>query len=202
MAIENVVFDLGGVLINWDPRNLYQKVMSDSNEVEQFLSEVCTSDWNAQQDAGRPLSEATQILVDQYPLQEAYIRMYYDRWEEMLDGSIVESVTLLKQLMQQGNHRLLALTNWSHETFPRALELFEFLGWFEGIVVSGAEQLKKPDERIYQVLFDRYQINPINSVFIDDSYPNVEAARNLGMKAVHFKTPQALRTELSQLQVI
>ena len=202
MAIDNVVFDLGGVLINWDPRNLYRKVMPDTQTVEGFLRDVCTFEWNAEQDAGRPLAEATQILVDQFPQQETYIRMYYDRWEEMLNGSISESVTLLKHLQQQDNHRLLALTNWSHETFPRALELFDFLGWFEGIVVSGAEGLKKPDARIYQVLFDRYKIDPSKSVFIDDSFPNVEAARNLGMHAIHFQGPLGLGEELRQLGVI
>ena len=200
--IETVVFDLGGVLINWDPRNLYRKIMPDPDEVETFLQEVCTFDWNAQQDAGRPLAEATQILVEQFPHQEDLIRMYYDRWEEMLDGSIQETVALLDTLRQQQQHRLLALTNWSHETFPRALELFDFLHWFEGIVVSGEEQLKKPDERLYHILFDRYHIDPQKAVFIDDSHPNVVAARDLGMKAIHFKGPELLRNELNELQVL
>ena len=200
--IDTVVFDLGGVLINWDPRNLYRKVMSDAEQVETFLEEVCTFDWNAQQDAGRPLAEATQLLVDQYPNHESHIRMYYDRWEEMLDGSIQETVALLDEIKQNQKYRLLALTNWSHETFPRALELFDFLHWFEGIVVSGEEQLKKPDERLYKVLFDRYQLSPERAVFIDDSHPNVVAAQDLGMKAIHFQGPELLRTELAHLQII
>jgi len=200
--METIVFDLGGVLINWHPRNLYQKVLPNDESIDQFLAEVCTFDWNAQQDAGRPLAEATQLLVDEFPQHEALIRMYYDRWEEMLDGSITETVSLLAELKESNKFRILALTNWSHETFPRALELFDFLHWFEGIVVSGTEKLKKPDHRLYQVLFDRYRVTPQSAVFIDDSLPNVQAANNLGMTAIHFKDAHGLRQTLSELSLI
>ena len=194
---ENIVFDLGGVLVDWNPKYLYNKVFNnDENRVSSFLSQVCTSEWNVEQDAGRSLADATQFLVEKFPKEEAYIRMYYDRWEEMLRGEIKGTVTLLKDLKARNEHNLFALTNWSAETFPIALERFDFLGFFEGIVVSGEERTRKPFRKIYEILFDRYNIDPTSAIFIDDSLNNVEAAVELGMKGVHFKNPEQLISAL------
>ena len=195
--LENIVFDLGGVLVDWNPKYLYNKVFyHDKNRISSFLSQVCTSEWNVEQDAGRSLADATQLLVEKFPEEETYIRMYYDRWEEMLRGEIKDTVTLLEDLKARNEHNLFALTNWSAETFPIALERFDFLGFFEGIVVSGEERTRKPFRKIYEILFDRYNINPSSSIFIDDSLNNVEAAVELGMKGVHFKNPEQLISEL------
>ena len=142
--IKTIIFDLGKVLINWDPRNLYRKVFSDEKEMEYFLSEVCTMDWNEQQDAGRSWKDGIDLLVPQFPKYEMEINAYFDRWEEMLGGEISGTVEILKQLKASRKFRIYGLTNWSAETFPIALKQFDFLKLFEGILVSGNEGIKKP----------------------------------------------------------
>lgn len=201
-TIETVIFDLGGVLVDWNPKYLYRKIFDDEATVEYFLKEVCTSDWNEQQDAGRPLAEATRILVDKHPDYETEIRAYYGRWEEMLGGAIHETVDILKQIHAQQKHRLYALTNWSHETFPIAIERYDFLQLFEGILVSGQEKLKKPDPRIYQLIMDRYKIKPEGAIFIDDNTKNVAAAKAQGIEAIHFKSPGQLRSALTEKKIL
>lgn len=188
--------------MDWNPRYLYRKIFNTPDEVEWFLDNICTSEWNAQQDQGRSLEAATQYLVERHPEHTAEITAYYDRWTEMLNGHIEGTLQLLADLKQKDRHRLLALTNWSGETFPTALELFDFLHWFEGIVVSGDEKMMKPDPRIYQLLFERYGLNPEESIFIDDSPRNVEAARELGMTGIHFKDPQGLEKQLKVVGVL
>ena len=202
MEIKNVVFDLGGVLVDWNPRYLYRKIFSSEEQVEEFLSNVCTMEWNAQQDAGRTMVEATEILVNKFPDRQGEIRAYYQRWTEMFDGHIQGTLDILNMLKEKDQHRLLALTNWSGETFPTARKLFPFLSLFEGIVVSGDEKLIKPDHRLYQILFERYQIDPQDSLFIDDSLPNVKAAKQLGMTALHFDNSDKLAVELGALGII
>jgi len=191
-TIKNIVFDLGGVLIDWNPRYLYQKLFNSTEEIEYFLNHICTSDWNEQQDAGRSLADGTQILIDQHPDWEAPIRAFYDRWEEMLGGVIPETEELLNSLLQSGNYRMLALTNWSAETFPIAWERYHCLHRFEDILVSGKEHLKKPDPRIYQLLFQRFELNPAQCLFIDDNLNNINAAQKLGMHTHHFDQPAGL----------
>lgn len=201
--IHNIVFDLGGVLVDWDPKYLYSKVFNnDEKRINSFLSEVCTPDWNVQQDAGRSLAEGTQILIDRFPGQEDHIRLFYDRWEEMIRGAVQGTVTLLEELKRRDDHNLYALTNWSAETFPVALERFDFLGYFKGIVVSGEEKTRKPFPRIYEILFDRYSLDPGTSVFIDDSLANVETAKDLGMTGIHFRHPEQLSSDLRALGVL
>ena len=198
MTIKNIVFDLGGVLVDWNPRYLYNKIFDKQEEVDWFLNNICTSHWNAQQDAGRTMEEATSMLVERHPEYTSEIQAYYNRWTEMLNGPVQGSVQILEDIMNRGNHRLLALTNWSGETFPTALEMFDFLHWFEGIVVSGDEKLIKPDRRIFQLMFRRHQVEPQHSIFIDDSLPNVKAARELGMRALHFTDPDTLKQQLKE----
>lgn len=194
-CIDTVIFDLGEVLIPWDPRKLYRKLIADEADMARFLGEVCTPQWNAQQDAGRSLAEATELLVRAFPRQEGLIRAFYDRWSEMLGEANEGAVQLLRELKGRG-FRVLALTNWSAETFPRALDLYPFLAEFEGIVVSGREGMIKPDPRIYQILCDRHGVVATQALFIDDSLANVEGARAVGMHAVQFQSPEQLREVL------
>jgi len=200
--IDTIIFDLGGVLIDWNPSYLYRKIFDKEEEIQHFLTHICTSDWNEQQDAGRPLQEGTDVLIAQHPEYEAEIRAFYGRWPEMLGGVIEGSLEILRQLHTQNKHRLYALTNWSHETFPIAEARYGFLQLFEGILVSGKEQLKKPDPKIYQLLLDRYQIVPEQSIFIDDNLRNVKAAQKLGIDAIHFQGPEQLKNTLSQKNIL
>ncbi|MFA9441830.1 HAD family hydrolase [Uliginosibacterium sp. sgz301328] len=197
-AIDTVVFDLGNVMIPWDPRVLYRKLLQDEAAVDAFLRDICPPAWNAHQDRGRPIAQGVAEHVAQHPEHEALIRAYYDRWNETIGEAIEGSVALMRELKAKGLH-VFALTNWSGETFPRARVRFPFLAEFEGIVVSGDEMMIKPEPEIYQVLFERYGIEPTRAVFIDDSIANVEAARAQGMKGIHFRNPEALRVELREL---
>lgn len=200
--IDTIIFDLGGVLIDWNPEYVYREVFNgDQQKIDWFLNTICTHEWNVEQDAGRSIQKATELLVAQYPEYEEWIRIFYDRWEDMLGGTIPETVTLLNKLKQANNHRLYALTNWSAETFPVALQRYEFLQHFEGILVSGEEKTVKPFPKIYEILLERYQINPLMSVFIDDNLENVEVAKKFGIKGIHFKSTQQLREELTNLGV-
>lgn len=200
--IDTIVFDLGAVLIDWNPEYLYRKIFDNEEDMQHFLEHICTPSWNAKQDAGRSWAEATDLLVNQHPEYEAEIRAFRDRWPEMLNGPIEGTVKILKELNERGTHRLLALTNWSAETWPIAWELYDFLQIFEGILVSGKENLKKPDPAIYQLLTDRYNIVPEKSIFIDDSLANVKSARDFGIHAIHFTSPEALRAELEKAKLI
>ncbi len=195
--IDTIIFDLGGVLIDWNPRYLYRKIFQTEAEVNWFLENVCTPEWNEQQDAGRSFAEATAELIHRFPDQAAAINAWFTRWAETIGGPIHETVDILRILRLQKRQRLYALTNWSAETFPWAKNNFEFLQWFEGIVVSGEEKTHKPKPAFYQVLFERYHVNPQQAVFIDDNLNNIEAARLLGMDGIHFSGPSQLRDELS-----
>lgn len=194
--IDTVVFDLGGVLIDWNPRHLYRRLFDDEAAMERFLAEVCTGAWNERQDAGRPWSEAVATLSAEFPEHASMIAAFRDRWTEMLAGPIHASVAVLAELKARGV-RLYALTNWSHETFPLALQMYDFLHWFDGIVVSGEERLIKPDPRIYRCLFDRYGVEPAQAIYIDDARRNVDAAAALGMHAWWFQGADGLRTWLA-----
>lgn len=197
--IDTIIFDLGGVLIDWEPRRLFRKIFDDEKEMEYFLSEICSPDWNEQQDAGRTLKEATAVLLPKHPKYQDQVLAYYDRWTEMLGGAIEGTVDLLEEYKAAETHRIYALTNWSAETWPTALELFDFLQLFEGILVSGKEKLKKPDPKIYQMLLDRYKITAEKSVFIDDSLRNIKAAEAMGINGIHFQSPEQLRNDLQKI---
>ena len=196
--INTIIFDLGGVLIDWNPEYVFREVIPDPERRRYFFENICTHDWNVEQDAGRPLAEATELLVNEYPEWESEIRAYYGRWEEMLGGPIHETVDLLGELREREGLRLLALTNWSGETFPVALSKYDFLHWFEGIVVSGEEKTRKPFADIYETLLDRYEVNPGQAVFIDDSLKNVEGAEAVGINGIHFQGIAQLRATLDE----
>ncbi|RIQ11071.1 HAD family hydrolase [Jiangella rhizosphaerae] len=201
-APQAVVFDLGGVLVDWDPRYLYRTLLPSEDAVERFLAEVTTPEWNAAQDAGRTWADAVATLSAEFPEHAELISAYDTRWIETIGGEIEGTVELLRELRDAGSVGLFALTNWSAEKFPLAMERFEWLSWFEGIVVSGTERLVKPDPRIFQLLLDRYGLDASSTVYIDDNPPNVDAAADLGMTSLHFTGPDRLRDELSQLGLV
>ena len=200
--INTVVFDLGGVLIDWNPDYVFRHIYPDPVERKWFFDHICTSEWNLQQDAGRPLQEATEEKVAEFPKYEAQIRAFYGRWEEMLGNAIESTVDVLQQVRDADHLRVYALTNWSHETFPVALERFEFLQWFEGIVVSGDEKTVKPHREIYDILLDRYDISASEAVFIDDNAANVAGAQQAGLSALRYTDTETLITDLQGLGVI
>ena len=197
--IKNIIFDLGGVLIDWNPEYVYLEVFEgDRKKMQWFFDEICTMDWNENQDAGYPLQQATEDRVQMFPQHEEWIRMYYGRWEEMLGEAVKGTVVILNQLLKNPDYRVIALTNWSAETFPVALERFEFLHRFEGIVVSGTEKTRKPFPEIYQLALDRYGFKAEESLFIDDNARNVKAASKMGITSIHFKSPEGLKVELKK----
>lgn len=200
--IKTIIFDLGGVLIDWNPEYLYRKLFTNESEMKHFLQNVCTPDWNEEQDGGRSLQDATDYLLASHPDHADNIKAFYGRWSEMLGGPIPGTVEIFKELKATNNFNFYALTNWSAETFPVALEQFDFLNWFDGIVVSGTEKDRKPFASFYQTLLNRYQVNPSEAVFIDDNLRNVNAAEALGIKSIRFTSPEDLREQLKKYQIL
>ena len=197
MKIKNIIFDFGGVLIDWNPRYLYRNVFQDEAEMEYFLKDVCSTEWNIRQDAGRPLNEATEELVKEIPQYEKEIRNYYSDWVKMVGGAIEENAALIKDLKDK--YRLFGLTNWSAETFPIVFDQYPFFKELEGIVVSGTEKIIKPDARIYQLLLTRYGLRANESLFIDDNQENINAANRLGFKTIPLLKEVNLKDELERL---
>jgi 2-haloacid dehalogenase len=194
--ISTVVFDLGGVLLDWNPDYVYQSIFPDVEKRIWFYKNICTSDWNEEQDAGRSLKEGTELLVKKFPEEEMNIRIYYDRWEEMLGGPIAGTVQIFRYLKFNTDKKLYALTNWSAETFPVALEKYDFLQWFDGRMVSGEEKTRKPFIEIYQRLIERFGINPAEAIYVDDNLRNLIPAKDLGFTTIHFNSPQQFKQEL------
>lgn len=202
MKITSIIFDLGGVLIDWNPSYVFDKLFVDEEQKKHFFEHICTSDWNEAQDAGRPLKEATETLVAQFPEWKQYIEAYYGRWKEMLGGPMPETVDILRELKEQRQFKLYALTNWSAELFPIALERYDFLHWFDGRVVSGEEKTRKPFPEFYHVLLKRFNLIPQETLFIDDNLRNVHAAEALGIQCIRFHSAAQLRKELAKLGIL
>jgi 2-haloacid dehalogenase len=197
-----VVFDIGGVLLNWNPRHLYRKLFpGDEAAMEDFLTNVCTVEWNERQDAGRTFAEAHAELIPKHPDKTHLIEAFGKRFDEMIDGPIEGTVDILAELKRSGVPRY-ALTNWSAETFPPAQARYDFLSWFDGIVVSGEEGVIKPDARIFRILLERFRIVPGEAVFVDDNPANAAAAQALGIHGIHFRSPELLRFELETLGIL
>jgi len=201
-TIDTIIFDLGGVLIDWNPKYVYLDVFQgDRDKMQAFFDTVCTHDWNENQDAGYPLAKATEERIALFPEHEELIRMFYGRWEDMLGEAIEGTVAILKKLIDNKDYKVVALTNWSHETFPIALERFEFLHWFEGIIVSGEEKTRKPFKEIYELTLSRFDIEAHRAVFIDDNLRNIVAAKDMGINTILFKDPENLAADLKALNV-
>ena len=201
MNIKNIIFDFGGVVMDWNPRYFFKDHFKDDEKMEQFLKNIVTDEWNAEQDRGRTLAEGTEIQVAKHPDWEKEIRAYYDNWTTMLKSDIPANVAVLRKL-EHSKYDLFGLTNWSAETFPYALENYDFFKIFKDkIVVSGTEKLIKPDPTIWNVLLDRYQIKAEESVFIDDNAKNIEVAKSLGFICIHIEENTDLEKELRNLGV-
>jgi 2-haloacid dehalogenase len=199
MSRSVAVFDLGGVLVDWNPRYLYRKLFAgDDAAMEHFLAHVCSPAWNSQQDAGRSFAEGCALLKHEHPDYAELIDAWYERHGEMLAGPIAGTVEILAELRARGIP-LYALSNWSTETFPTAKKRFEFLQWFDGVLLSGEVRLTKPDRRIFRHFFETFGIDPAEAVFVDDLPPNAEAASALGMHGILFTNPPALRNELANI---
>jgi 2-haloacid dehalogenase len=197
-----VIFDLGGVLIDWNPRYLYRKLFrGDEPAMEHFLATVCTAEWNRAQDAGRRCVDAARLLKDRHPDKAEFIDAYYGRFDEMMAGPIIGSVEILDELYDRGRP-LYGLSNFSAETYPLAVRRFDFIRLLRHVVVSGEVKAVKPDPRIYRILFVHCGIDPQRAVFVDDTAANVEAARRLGLHGILFGGPEALRDELSTLHLL
>ena len=199
--IDTVVFDLGGVLIDWNPDYVFKKFFPEEEKLKWFYANICTPDWNEEQDAGRTLKEGTELLLKQHPQHEKYIRAYYDRWEEMLGGPIHGTVELFQKMKFDLSMKSYALTNWSYETFPIALERYDFLHWFDGRLVSGEEKMRKPFPEFYHRLIDRFGIDAKSAVYIDDNARNLPPAEATGMATIHFRSPEQLRAELLKVGI-
>lgn len=200
MTVESIVFDFGGVLIDWNPRYLYRKVFQNESETEHFLTCVCSPSWNAEMDGGKPFKQGVAELSAQYPEYAAEIEMYDTRWHEMCASSIAGSVDLLRRLAKR--YPLYGLTNWSAEKFSETVLKYDFFKLFKGIVVSGVEKECKPEPKLFEILIRRYGLNPEKTVFTDDSLPNIETAKRLGFQAIRFETPEKLEEELRARGVI
>ncbi len=195
-----MIFDFGGVLIDWNPRHLYRKFFADEAAMEKFLAEVCSPHWNEQQDAGRPFAEAVALLVAEYPEQAELIHAFWERWDEMVAGALEPTVAVMRELKDAG-YPLYGLSNWSAETFPRARPRFAFFDWFETIVLSGEVKMSKPDPRIFELILKKIGKPAPQCVFIDDSAVNVTTAQRLGFQVIHFQSAELLREELLKLGV-
>ena len=198
--INSIIFDFGGVLVDWSPRYMYKDVFENNSEMELFLTQICSEDWNLQQDKGRSLSEGTRVLQDKFPEHRTNIQLYYDQWEKMLKSDIPENVAILPQLKLK--YKLYGLTNWSAETFPVALKRFSFFKYFDGIVVSGEEKMVKPDEDIFYLILKRYNLRAGNCLFIDDNLNNINTAKRLGFSTIYLQEKTDLKTELSLLGIL
>lgn len=199
---NTIIFDLGAVLIDWNPLHVYSNYFESEEKKDYFFQNICTPDWNEEQDAGRSIVAATQELVAKFPEWEQPIRDFYGRWTEMLGGPITESVAIFKDLKEKGRYKIYALTNWQASLFEIALVRYNFLHWFDGRVVSGEEKTRKPFAEFYQRLLNRYQVNPAQAVFIDDNLRNIKGAETLGIKSIHFKNPAQLRAALKELDLL
>ena len=203
MSTNTIIWDLGGVLIDWKTTYVFDEHYFDSLEKrDHFFEYICTSDWNENQDAGYPIAKATEEKIAEHPEWESAIRDFYGRWEDMLGGPIHETVEVFRDLRATQRYKFYALTNWSAETFPKALARYDFLHWFDGRVVSGEEKTRKPFPDFYQILLDRYQIDPANSLFIDDNLRNVKAAEALTIPSVQFQDAVQLRAMLQERGVL
>ncbi len=196
-----IVFDLGGVLFDWNPKYLYRKIFSNKTKMDYFLTHICSQEWNEQMDAGKPFADAIAEQSALTPQYAPYIAAYFDRWDEMIGGAISDTVEILAELKAGGAY-LCALSNWSAETYPKVQANYPFLGWFEQVVLSGEEKVIKPNPKIYQILLQRIKRAAEDCLFIDDSAPNITAAKKLGFQTIHFHNPAQTARELQQMGLL
>jgi 2-haloacid dehalogenase len=200
--LSAIVFDFGGVLFDWNPRYLYQQFFpGDAQAMERFLDEIQFNEWNRQQDVGRPFSEAVIELSEQFPQYVALIKAFDSRWEETLAGTFPQSVAILERLYRAG-YPLYALSNWSEEKFSIVRQRYEFLNWFDGIVISGEVGMAKPDPGIFRHLLKKIHRKPHECLFIDDAAVNIAVANELGFQTLHFQSPKKLAADLYEARIL
>lgn len=190
-----VVFDFGGVLVDWNPHYLYDPYFGSREKADWFLTHICNSAWNVQMDGGKPFEEGIAERVGEYPEWEKEIRMYRSEWLKMMGGQISGMQEVVEDLKANG-YRLYGLTNWAADTFALVRHTYPVFDLLDGIVVSGEEKVAKPDPRIFRILLERYHITPSDAVFIDDNKPNTDAARALGLQTILFQSAEQLRESL------
>lgn len=198
---KTIVFDLGGVLIDWDPRYLYRQIFSDQEELDFFLSEVCSPEWNALTDSDKSFQDAIEDLIPQFPEYKDQIQVYFSRWEEMVAGPISGSIEILGKLYKN-KYPLAALSNWSSETFPIVHAKYEFLDWFDPLIISGQVGLIKPDPQIFNLLLCQLDQDPEECVYIDDLESNIQAASKIGFRTILYQSPEHLQAQLHALDVV
>lgn len=189
------IFDFGGVLVDWNPHYLYDTYFGSRTKADWFLTNICSSAWNAKMDAGKPFAEGIAEKVAEFPEWEHEIRMYRDEWTRMMGGQIPDMQGVLEDLRAKG-HKLYGLTNWAADTFALVRHRYPIFDLLDGMVVSGEEKVAKPDPRVFRILFERYDIDPAQALFVDDNMPNITAARALGIQAILFLSAAQLRSEL------
>ena len=191
------LFDLGGVFFDWDPNHYFKDIFDKVDERKYFLSEVCNDEWNLKQDAGRTIEEAESELIPKFPHYEKQIKMYYKYHRKMLKGIFDESIKVLKKLKKQ-QYECFVLSNWSAETFIDIPKEFKFMNNFDGLLISGEDKLVKPDPKIYLLAIDRFNLDPQNTVFIDDKLVNINAAKKLGFQTIHLTNPNIIESEINK----
>ena len=194
------LFDLGGVFFDWDPNHFYKNVFENIEEREFFLAEVCNDQWNVQQDAGRSIAEAELELIPKFPHYEKEIKMYYKNHRKMIRGVFEESIDILKKLKDK-NYECYVLSNWSAETFLGMTDDYPFLKLFDGLLISGEDKLTKPDSAIYELAINRFNLNPNETVFIDDKLENIQAAKNLNLLTIHLTDPNKIEYEINKFVI-
>ena len=194
------LFDLGGVFFDWDPNHFFKDIFDKIEEREYFLNEVCNDEWNIQQDAGRTIKEAEAVLIPQFPQYEKQIKMYYQNHRKMIRGTFNSSIKALDKLKKK-NYECYVLSNWSAETFVGMTDDYPFLQLFNGLLISGEDNLMKPDVAIYELAISRFNLIPQETVFIDDKLENIEAAKKLNLKTIHLVDPNIIELEIDKFLV-
>ena len=201
MTIDTIVFDFGGVLIDWNPRNLYRRFFDDPRDMETFLSDVDFGAWNAHQDRGRPFAEGVSELSTRFPHYAPLIRAYHEHWQESVGTPIEGSIRVLREVKAQG-YPVYGLSNWSAETFPLIRSRYDFFNLLDDYVISGDVGLVKPDPEIFRALLHKIHRTAAQSVFIDDSIDNIRSALALGFTCIRFESPAQLEQQLRQLRIL
>ncbi len=196
--LNTVILDFGSVLVDWNPHYLYDPYFGDKAKTDWFIAHICTPEWNAQMDAGKPFAEGIAEKVAEHPEWEKEIRMYWEEWNKMMGGQIDGMQELLEELRRSG-YRLYGLSNWSAETFRLVRRNYPIFDLLDGIVLSGEERVIKPDPEIYRILLDRYHIAPNEAVFLDDNPANIEGAEALGIHGIFFHSATQARQEIAAL---
>ncbi len=199
--IKVVIFDFGGVLVDWSPHNLYRRYFEQPHDIDRFLAEINFAEWNAQQDKGHPFAQAVAEHSNKFPQHAELIKAYHERWEDSIVGAIDGTVNILRQVKQRG-YLVYGLSNWSAETFPLVKDRFKFFELFDDIVLSGDVKMIKPEPEIFHLLLKKIGRPAQDCLFIDDSLANIKVANEIGFKTIHFKSPEQLEDDLKQLEIL